>query len=294
MYHVPEYLDFTFGPRDDGFMFSVPPPAGISETKYLRDNNPWVVVACALARLREGDFSNFVPLIEALQRYDDIILALGIGALFAHAAPLSVTPLLERVYTHEALLRYPEMVRQYCEILCHSMRPGYLNIVLYWYGQTDNMDVRESVPLYLSSVWEDEPSVIEEGPQLVLDPQYPPPFEQYVHDYVGYERQVRETASRVDPSASYVLGGAPFSVVALAKRMLTHARAGEDSPRTNFERMVFEANTGISCRGFFADDESAKFRPLAAMAILEDFLADPWSRHFVDGQRYFFGHPIPD
>lgn len=294
MYPIPKYLDFTFAPLSDGFMFSDTPPVDIGDPKYLRDKNPWVVIGCALARLQGGDFSVFVPIIEALQRYDDIVLGFGVGALFAHAAPVSAVPLLERVYTYEALSLYPELVRQYCEILCHSMVPQYLDTVLYWYKKTYSVDVQVEVPLDLSGVWEDEPGVIYEGPQLVLDPQYPPPFEQYIHDYDTYERQVREIASRVDPTARYVLGGAPFSVVSLAKRMLAHARAGEDSSRTDFERMVFEANTGISCREFFTDGDVPKFRPLAAMAILEDFLADPWSRHFVDGQRYFFGHPIPD
>lgn len=216
------------------------------------------------------------------------------SSLFSHAAPASSMQLLERVYSPEVLAKYPERLRQYCEFLCASMMPRALDTVLTWYPTTQDESVRVEVPWDLSNIWEDEPGVIYEGPQLVPDPQYQPPFEQNYLDYDGYIRAVPAVAAKVDPAARYVLGGEPFSVVALAKRMLAHARSGEDSGRTSFERMVFEANTGISCRDFFTDDDVPKFRPLSAMAIIEDFLDDPWSRHFVDGQRYFFGHPIPD
>jgi hypothetical protein len=295
MIQPPDFCSSTFDPRGDGFFFSSSPPPDIADAKNLHDSNPWVVLSCALARLQQGDFGVFPAVVAALRAYDDLLLAIDVGTLFAHAAPASSMTLLEEIYTEEQLSQYPEMLRQYIEVLCASMRPQFLDTILAWYPTTQDESVRCEAPWDLSNIWEDEPGPIDAGPQLVLDPQYPAPFEQKIRDYEGYERVVREAAARVDPSARYVLGGAPFSVVALAKRMIAHAHAGEDSSRTNFERMVFEANTGISCRDFFTNDErNPKFRPLAAMAILEDFLDDPWSRHFADGQRYFFGHPIPE
>ena len=294
MLYPPDYCASTFDRHGDGFFFSSPPPPDIADAKNLRASNPWVVLSCALARLQQGDFGVFQAVIDALISYDDLLLAFHVGTLFSHAAPGSSMQLLERVYAADVLAKHPECLRQYCELLCTSMMPRSLDIVLAWYPTTQDESVRVEVPWDLSNIWEDEPGVIYEGPQLVPDPQYPPPFEQDHLDYDGYIRAVRLAAAKVDPTARYVLGGAPFSVVGLAKRMLVHARSGEDSSRTSFERMVFEANTGISCRDFFTDDDVPKFRPLSAMAVIEDFLDDPWIRHFVDGQRYFFGHPIPD
>ena len=242
MSDVPEYFDQTFDPVGDGFMFSATPPSELSSTGMLHSDNPWEVLGHCLLRLRQGDFSVFSTIIGVLERHDEMLLGLSVGKLFAHAAPRSVIPLLRRCYMREELSKHPELVRQYCEILCHSLIPEHLDEVLGWYTITREGWVWADVPSYLSHVWEDEPGPIKAGPQLVPDPQYPPPFEQKIRDYEGYERVVREAAARVDPSARYVLGGAPFSVVGLAKRMIAHSRAGEDSLRTSFERMVFEAN----------------------------------------------------
>lgn len=56
-------------------------------------------------------------------------------------------------------------------------------------------------------------------------------------------------------------------------------------------RRKFEASTGIDCTDFF---EAGGFRPLAAAAIVEEFLDSGESDNYQDGVRYFFGHQIPD
>lgn len=294
MYYPPDYCESTFDPTGYGFHFSAPPPSDLGDRQNLRASNPWIVLSCALLRLRQGDFGVFPALIDAWLQHDDLLVALDVGVLFAHAAPMSAMGLLRQVYTDEMLAKHPELVRQYCETLCGTLVPTYLDTVLAWYVKIHDDSVRYEVPWDLSNVWEDEPGVIHRGAISVPDPQYPPPFEQDYIDYASYEQRVRDVAARVDSSARYVLGGAPFSVLRLAKRMLAHAHAGEDSPRTSLERMVFEANTGISCRGFYTDEDVPKFQPLEAMAVVEDFLDNPRSQRFVDGQRYFWGHPIPD
>lgn len=290
----PEYCKWTFDDRGDGFHFTSDPPAEMASTRNLTDANPWVVLSCALARLRGGDFGVFSTVVDAMLAEREQALWSSAGTLIAFAAPPSELGHLERLYTAAEMTRYPEMARQYCEILCHSMDPRQLDEVLALYRGRPEMVIRFDIAQYLSNIWEDEPGFVAHGPVLETAPEPPPPFEMTYYDYDTYERRLRERAARVEPDTRYVLGGAPFSVLGLAERILAHARAGEDSVRTNFERMVFEANTGISCRSFFEEDgPQTRFRPLSAAAIVEDFLADPRSRRFVPGQRYFFGHPVP-
>jgi hypothetical protein len=291
---MPDYCTWTFDDRGDGFYFTAEPPADIGAPKYLHDANPWVVLSCALVRLRNGDFGVFPAVVDAMLAENEQALWVSAGMLFAFAAPPSVLNELRRLYGPAELSKYPEMVRQYCKTLCHSMESTCLGAVIDAYRSTQDEDVRVLVAEYLSHIWEDEPGLVAKGPILETAPEPPPPFEMKYYDYDTYERRLRELAARVEPGTRYVLGGATFSVLRLAERILAHARAGEDSVRTNFERMVFEANTGISCRSFFVEDgPQTRFRPLSAAAIVEGFLEDPRSRRFVPGQRYFFGHPVP-
>lgn len=85
----------------------------------------------------------------------------------------------------------------------------------------------------------------------------------------------------------------PYDVVRLAERLLARLEA-EDARSERFYRgrLAFEAATGVNCTTFF--DEKFRLDRLAAMGILEEFLESDQVNRFVPGQRYFFGHPIPD
>jgi hypothetical protein len=83
-----------------------------------------------------------------------------------------------------------------------------------------------------------------------------------------------------------VLGGGRFDVKDLARRMLKDVRTPD------FRRELrhrFEAVTGIDCASFYRKGE---LRPLAAAAILEEFLESPAAERFEPGKRYFFGRLI--
>ncbi len=84
-----------------------------------------------------------------------------------------------------------------------------------------------------------------------------------------------------------VFRGEIFCVERLAKLMLNSFSSGQ------FEsvlRRKFEANTGIDCTAFYVDGE---LQPLAAATILEAFLDGSDLGRYQEGQRYFFGHPLP-
>jgi hypothetical protein len=293
-----DYCDDTFNDRGDGFFFSSTPPETLSNRANLGDENYWVVLCCALARLREGDFDVFPPVMAAMAHTEDGDYWNSCGLLLSFAAPYSELRKLSQLFPSADLKKSPELVRLYCKILTHSMAPWAIDEVLKWYGATQDEDVRVLVADYLSHVLEDEPSVVDHGPQLKTAPEPPPPFEEQYYDYDEYLAVVRSirdkaVAEGARGADSPLLGGRPFSVVELARRIIKHAKAGENLPRTNFERMAFEGATGISCRDFFAQPDQVKIRPLTAAAIAEDFLQSKASKAFAVGARYFFGHPIP-
>jgi hypothetical protein len=91
--------------------------------------------------------------------------------------------------------------------------------------------------------------------------------------------------------------GAVFGVKSLVEHYyekLVHAEAEDlDGLDVDFKdfRRKFESSTGISCSSFF---ENGEFQPLAATAILEEFLEGPEVNNYDEGVRYFFGHRIQD
>lgn len=56
-------------------------------------------------------------------------------------------------------------------------------------------------------------------------------------------------------------------------------------------RQKFEAVTGIDCTMFF---QNGRFRQIAAVGVLEEFLFGAKSKTFQEENRYFFGHLIPE
>lgn len=297
MMRCPEYCDDTFNDRGDGFFFSSPPPSGLTGRANLEDKNYWVILCCALARLQQGDFSVFPHLLAAMARAEDGDYWNSCGLLWSFAAPYSALRTIERVFPASKLAGSPELTRLYCKILSHSMAPWAIDEVLKWYAATRDAEVRVLVAAYLSHVL-DETSIIARGPRLKIAPEPPPPFEERYYDYAEYLDAVRTLRDKAVVGGTGrldvpLLGGNPFSVIELARRIIKHAKEGEDSPLTNFERMAFEGATGISCKSFFAQTEHVPFRPLAAAAIAEDFLRGGASKTFTPGIRYFFGHPIP-
>lgn len=294
----PDFLHETLGDRGNGFFFASPPPPTLAERANLESTDSWTVLGCALMRAQTGDFSVFAPLVRAMRNYDDSLYWNISGFFLSFAAPYSFLRNLKDIFPDEDLRKFPELVRLFSEIVLHSLGPWAIDEVLPWYQATFDDDVRVSVADYVSHILEDEPGVVDKGPLRKMAPIPPPPFEEYYYDYEEYIAEVRRIRDEALKNCggnleTPLLGGKPFSVVELAHRILKHAREGEDSPRTNFERLAFEGATGIPCKDFFEPTYPGPFRPLAAAAIVEDFLQSPAAQKFKPGVRYFFGHPIP-
>jgi hypothetical protein len=86
--------------------------------------------------------------------------------------------------------------------------------------------------------------------------------------------------------------GTPLELEALTRTLMRRIGNNDSLYRIEWERMVFEATTGVSCRAFF--DSNGKLQHLAATAVIEEFLDSRDAARFVPGVRYFFGHRVPD
>lgn len=297
MLALPDYLDGTLVDRRNGFFLQGPVPRGISDPSHLSDTNYWVVLACALERCKSGDFQVFPSLLRALRTTDDGLYWNCCGVLFSFAAPYTEIAHMGSLFQQSGLHTSPELTRLYCEILANSMGPMWVLEILSQYRACRDEDVRVSVAMYLSHMLEQEPEQVARGPLRKLSDEFPPPFETYYLDYDGYLSMVETRLANLVADAGGdripLHGGAVFSVCQLARRIQEHASAGEDSSRTNVERLAFEAATGVRCTSFFGPSPENNYKPLSATAIVEDFLQSPDAARYKPGVRYFFGRPIP-
>lgn len=101
------------------------------------------------------------------------------------------------------------------------------------------------------------------------------------------EARFEELRNQFKTDRVHLFRGEIYNVRRLAEFILGKAREGH---LLQAYRAEFEAATGIDCSTFYKD---RKKQPLAAAALLEEFLENTPAERFQDGQRYFFGHPIP-
>ena len=99
----------------------------------------------------------------------------------------------------------------------------------------------------------------------------------------------RELAARHGGEDVLLWHGKPRSVRRVAADLL--AAAHGNVAALSLLRCRFEAWTGIDCSPMFGPNGT--FVPLAAAAIVEDFLDGPAVEQYHDGHRYFFGYPVP-
>jgi hypothetical protein len=153
----------------------------------------------------------------------------------------------------------------------------------------------------LSRLIEKEAGEIDEGPETreVLDPEYPPELAGTIvtYDREGFRELVHkrktELIKEIGSENVAVAEGEVLDILTVASKL--HRRLTQDlgvTGRLEFERMLFEANTGTDCRSFFSHDY--QLQNLQAAAVVEEFLDTTPRLPFKPGRRYFFGHLIPD
>ena len=273
---IPVFLQGTFEWDVLGYQFAEEPPVSLSAA--MSSDDPWIVVAGCLQYAKHGRFDY----LKHLRRF----IRPESAALLVRAS----VDLLGDIGTRETLAVLQELLAEESDAIrveacwgCHLT--GRLSIippmVEAWQILKRQAD-RDSVGAMFGQILEEEP-----GP-LSVNEEYQP------HEYAEMVlARGRELTDQFDDDAA-VWEGRLFSLTDLTarkRRLLggdVQMSFGLAVEFTDF-RHRFEASTGIDCTSFFQNEA---FRPLAATAILEEFLEGPKAAEFQPGVRYFFGQPI--
>lgn len=296
-YHEkPDFLGHMFVSCGLGFWMAADPPMDLLDSRSLQDENPWVTLAAVVELAKHGDFKHMGQVISCLRTSgSDAAFSMACLETLSHAAPSSVLRQLVKEFHHEIWEKKDLWRIEYVvDLLRQSLRlwtvPIMLNIYLDLGNRYDIDDIDEDrddpslilIPDYLSQLLEEEMGPIAEAELFDSDSDY--------RNLVTrtYNQRCRELGS---PEAA-ILNGRPFSIQSTVEQLLGRVTNEYiDSLEVWKERMLFEATTGVDCRCFFID---FKLQPLAAAAVLEEFLENSKIDQYQPGVRYFFGHHIPE
>ena len=291
-----QYLNKTFLQLGRGFQFSTPPPPSLADAANLTSTAPWTVLGSVLLRAQQGDLRAVEVLPELMMRDNGALVWNACIQLIGFAGCRSfVLDTAQRFLSNPNDLGVQwyiaDMLRNGCTL--RSVAP-----LLDLHAAATDQYARRHIEHCLSTVLEEEPGDLDQGPEEheVPDPDYPEPFTEYrtVLDRAGYTEQVRavsaQVAQRLASPDQPVTAGQALDLPGLALRLHARIRSGaENSSRMEWERMCFEAATGINCSEFYKE---GNLQRLAALAILEGFLDSRAAARFELGIRYFFAHPI--
>jgi hypothetical protein len=240
---------------------------------------PWRAWAVALREAKAGNFSYLPALLQAYEKSNDSFDALLdqlILNLIGEAGPSSMFSPVE----HRA--KHGPTVRQAIAACGSLWKRGMLSdasIILDLYERVMGAEGSVMLPIFLSDMLDDDETEI-------VPPRRADDLEKYREEVTA---RVEQLERRLGRSEVLVLRGEVFSVPRLARLTLNEVKAGPN-PRISW-RARFEASTGLDCTAFYKEGSA---QPLAAAAIIEEFLEGPASRKYENGVRYFFSHRIPD
>jgi hypothetical protein len=291
------YLLRTFLEVGNGFHFASSPPPDIADPRHLQSRDWQEALACVLANLQEGNFNVARVPGRLLETIDGPGLWVACTNLIGFAAPMSeVRDRVENMSSKVSSAR-----RFYlCTAAMASGGIWAVQTILDAYPATVDPDTRRFLAYALSWLLEEEPGPIWDGPDFLEMPadNLPPNEEPEVYsDIEGYVAMVQARSSawlqRQGPGdAPIIAEGGVLRIGEVARQLHERVRRGERGDRVEKGRMLFEAMTGVDCRAFF--NPHGVIQPLAAAAILEEFLESGEADKYEPGVRYFFGRRIPD
>lgn len=291
----PAFLGHMFVARGGGFFMKDTPPLDLLDEGILHSRNNWLILAAIVERSKHGDFSATTHILDVVRSDLSAAELYACADIFGHIAPSSVLKDLLAEFRADIFDKGDLWKAEFVLDICRrSMRLWTVPYMLEIYLQTENREEINQraedrdqpslilLPSYLSDLLEEESGPIDDAE--LDDPDYGRLVMQ------KYDQLCKSYGS---PELA-VLQGKLFSVESIARNLLAELSRQEgpiDELKVAEDRMLFEASTGIDCRGFF---DEFNLRPLAAAAILEDFLNSGEAAKCEPGLRCFFGHRIPD
>jgi hypothetical protein len=299
---LPQFIKdgtFSWGALD--YHYREGPQAGLDAPEALASADPWVMLAATLERAKRGDHEP-IGRLERLVRSDNqnaLVTNMALE-LVGTAGTRDQLRLLEAIMLHGE----DSLAAEACGAASCAGTLSLVSSMLAAWTRTNNFRHRQTISLRLGLLLEEW-----DGPITTMEPAYESenaeeteeedPEKEIFATESQYEEIIKaavaEVRSRCSSDDSPVILGKPFGVVSLAEYMLDLVKSDIDQPTLGsmflYLRHRFDASTGIDCSRFF---DQRKFQPLAAAAILEEFLESSETEKYVEGVRYFFGHRIPD
>jgi hypothetical protein len=237
----------------------------------------WQALRAAFLKARTGDFSLMRSLMSHYDPAGDYRLNYQLTLLFGDAAPSTAIDRLARALDNPADPNDYEVATNYCEVLKARGRIGDIPRMLDALERFKWSEDAHIIGVFIKELIEPLPGELKNFDEFEA-------FEQF-RSYILL--RCEEIGPKLGPE-QLAFRGERFSLTRLAQLALEALRR----PYFSIEwRRKFEANTGIDCRPFYKNEN---LQPLAAAAILEDFLDSGEAEKYEPGVRYFFGHRIPD
>lgn len=263
---------------------------------FLRSVDDWEILAGILLSCQSGHFDPLARIPELLRKNDSFQFWISATELLGYAGSWRLIKSFFDGYTNELDDR---SVQYFLAIaLANSCGLWAVEPLLAAHAKAAEEEPRYQLQRHLSylleaeneAIWvgANEKNVVVESEDLdvrtVVD------FEGYAKDVRAVRDAVRQNVGSLDTP---IYEGQVLDVAGTAKTLYERLTSKDDTRgRIYREKMLFEASTGVDCSAFFDQDNTLQYLP--ATAIMETFLESDGRKRFQPGQRYFFGHRIPD
>jgi len=274
----PEYISPDWLRCTNGYAFAGKIPLRLREDIALISPNLWDRVICVTLQAQAGDFRNIGTLIEVITHGPDVHIRDCSIRLFAQAAPSSIVVQLADVFCHQD---YDARLEAYTSaVLTCDLR---LAEALAIHRRNTQRFERDRVMDAISDILEPDIEDLEFADSRLDEPS----FEQHV-------RKVTQELRQRYGTITAIYRGIPLEPSKLVEAIIELCR--EDDPEENggFIHQLFsilEGITGMPFKGCLDDDCCPVFDKISYTL---NQLHKSGIEKYIPGQRYFFGHPIPD
>lgn len=262
----------------------------------LSSDDPWDIYFYILRMCRRGIFDELGRLTYLMAHSDSYFFWRATSELVGYAGNWKL--ISELFSSFEAQWTDSGVQYSLAVTLGASCNLNAVTPLLKLHEVAEDEEARHQVENHLSFLLEKENGGVWDGASQTLDvpDDHDAPL-RFIIDRESYFEIVRKAFRELNVTQSHgprpVYEGRVYDIVQLSRRLLKRLRSDDPpSGRINRERVAFEAATGLDTRPFY--NENGTLLRLPAAAIVEGFLDSDDVNRFRPGQRYFFGHPIPE
>ncbi|WP_136619368.1 MULTISPECIES: hypothetical protein [Mesorhizobium] len=258
--------------------------------------DPWTVYLAVLRACKSGNFAGLGRLPALMTKTEGYFFWRATTEIIGYAGNWKA---ISGAFSYfESRISNSDFQYFFASALGASCNLKAVTPLLQLHQEAEDEESRHQIENHLSYLLEGDDGPVWDGASQTLD--IPDDDDQplrYIVDRVSYfdvvQKAFRDVRDSLPSEATPVYEGKTYDVGQLAQRLLDRLRSDDRQfGRINRERVAFEAATGLDTRSFYT--ENGTLLRLPAAAIVEGFLDSDDVSRFRPGQRYFFGHPIPE